>query len=407
MKIFTGQFNDSYFPIMDGVGMTAHNYAYWLNRKYGRSVVVAPKVKGYEDHSDYQVYRFKSLLLPGMNPYRVGLPMVDVKFKKRLKKEKFDLIHAHCPFVSGQLAMKMARKLNIPLVTTFHTKYREDFKKVFPNDQFVDFLVNMTLDFYRNADLVLVPNKGTAETLRDYGFQGNYEIMRNGSDMQIPDKGRLQKERKKGMEAIGSSSEDFVLLFVGQLRKEKNVFLIMEALKNLHKSGVPFKMVFVGEGYSSSELKNLAVQYQLSDKIVFPGVITDRSKLQNIYAVADLFVFPSIYDNSPLVIQEAAAYNIPSVVVKNSSASEGIVDGVNGYTVENDVDDLVNKLQWLIFHPLQVKWTGEGARKSLHHPWEEIVDDVYQRYVDLIKEHTPKTWRQSDDDEESDIEPQP
>ena len=64
MKITTCQFNDSYFPIMDGVGMTAHNYAFWLNEKYGKTILVAPKVKGYEDDAAYKVYRFQSVLLP-------------------------------------------------------------------------------------------------------------------------------------------------------------------------------------------------------------------------------------------------------------------------------------------------------------------------------------------------------
>ena len=102
MRITTCQFNDSYFPIMDGVGITAHNYALWLNEKHGKTVLVAPKVKDYEDEEDYRVYRFKSVLLPGMNPYRAGLPLIDIKFKKKLNKIRFDLVHAHSPFISGQ-----------------------------------------------------------------------------------------------------------------------------------------------------------------------------------------------------------------------------------------------------------------------------------------------------------------
>ena len=51
MQITTCQFNDSYFPIMDGVGMTAHNYAFWLNEKYGKSMLIAPKVKDYKDYT--------------------------------------------------------------------------------------------------------------------------------------------------------------------------------------------------------------------------------------------------------------------------------------------------------------------------------------------------------------------
>ncbi|MEI6173964.1 MAG: glycosyltransferase [Bacteroidota bacterium] len=400
MQITTCQFNDSYFPIMDGVGMTAHSYAYWLNEKYGKSMLIAPKVKDYKDNVNYKVYRFKSVLLPGMNPYRVGLPLIDVTFKKKIKKIKFDLLHAHCPFISGQLAVKLASKLKVPLVATFHTKYRDDFQKVIKNDLFVEFLLKATLDFYKQADLVWVPNQATGYTLRDYGYTGSYEIMPNGTDMDIPDKAKLLKYRKKGLERIKTGSNEFVMLFVGQHRWEKNVRLILDAMKILKGYGESFKMVFVGEGYAAREMMKLTRQYKIQDQVVFLGVITDRKELQHIYAASDLLVFPSVYDNSPLVLQEAAAFDVPSVIVRNSSSAEGILDGVNGFLVENEVASLATRIRDLMKHPDAIKKAGEGARKSIYHPWEAIVDDVYQRYVELIKEHNPPMPHQWEDDVE-------
>jgi len=387
MNITTGQFNDSYFPIMDGVGMTAHNYARWLNEKYGKSVIIAPKVNDYIDHVSYKVYRFKSVLLPGMNPYRVGLPLIDIKFKKKIKKVGFDLVHAHCPFISGQLALNLSKKLDVPLVTTFHTKYRDDFKKVINNDLIVDFLVNFTLDFYNSADLVWVPNKATGLTLQEYGFKGSYEVMQNGTDMAVPEKMKLISYRKKGLNLINSGPNEFVMLFVGQHRWEKNVRLLIDALKIIKDKGKAFKMVFVGEGYASDDMKKLVRKYNLQDNVVFLGVITDRNELQRVYAASDLFVFPSVYDNSPLVMQEAAAFDIPSVVVRNSSSAESILDGVNGFLVENESADLSKKIIELMQDQHAINKAGEGARKSIYHPWESIIDDVYLRYTELIKYH--------------------
>ncbi len=385
MKITTGQFNDSYFPIMDGVGMTAHNYAHWLNKKYGESVVIAPKVNDYTDHVPYKVYRFKSVLVPGMNPYRVGLPMIDIKFKKKIKKVGFDLVHAHCPFISGQLALNISKKLNVPLVTTFHTKYREDFKKVINNDLIVNIMVGFTLDFYNSADLVFVPNKATGLTLKEYGYKGSFEIMPNGSDMIVPEKLKLINYRKKGLKMINAGPDEFVMLFVGQHRWEKNIRMIIDSLKQLKAKGKSFRMVFVGEGYAARDMQKLVKKYDLQDNVVFLGVITNRNELQYIYAVADLFVFPSIYDNSPLVMQEAAAFEVPSIVVKESSSAESILDGVNGFLIDNDPADLTKKIIALMRDQHAIKIAGEGARKSIFHPWESIIDDVYFRYTELIK----------------------
>jgi 1,2-diacylglycerol 3-alpha-glucosyltransferase len=389
MKITSCQFTDAYFPIMDGVGMTAHNYASWLNRKYGKSFIVAPSVKDFKDSTEYKVLRFKSVLLPGMNPYRVGLPLLDIRFKKKLKEEKFDILHAHSPFVSGQLALKLAKKLNIPVIATFHSKYRDDFKKVVNAELFVEFLMQISLSFYHSADYVWVPNKATGETLKEYGYRGSYDIVNNGTDMEIPEKSQLMKFRKKGLEAIGANSDEFVMLFVGQHRWEKNVKMIIEALKILKGKGESFKMVFVGEGYAENDMKKLVKKYKLSEYVVFMGLITSRKELKNIYACSDLFVFPSIYDNSPLVIQEAAAFDVPSVVVRSSSSAEGILDTVNGFLIENETVALARALSDLMDYPETIRKAGAGARKSLYRNWETIVDEVNMKYTDILNVHHP------------------
>ncbi len=386
---------------MDGVGITAHNYARWLNEKYGRTVLVAPKVKDYEDDEDYRVYRFKSVLLPGMNPYRVGLPLIDITFKKKLKKLHFDIVHGHSPFISGQLAQQLARKRGIPLVATFHTKFRDDFRKVLNNNLFVDFLMNLTLDFYNSADVVWVPNKSTGQTLREYGYKGKFEIMPNGTDMEIPDKSKRLKLRKAGLEITGADGNQFTLLFVGQHRWEKNVRMIIDSLRLLSEKKVIFQMIFVGEGYAAKEMKKLVKEYNLNDKVIFSGLVTDRNKLKSIYSCADLFVFPSIYDNSPLVIQEAAAFDVPSVVVKKSSAAEGITDKVNGFLIDDNPQALFKLISEVKKYPEVIKLAGEGARKSIYKPWEGIVDLVYQRYVEIIEEnvHKRKSVRPAEDDD--------
>jgi 1,2-diacylglycerol 3-alpha-glucosyltransferase len=375
---------------MDGVGMTAHNYASWLNAKYGRSSLVAPKVRDYRDNVNYKVIRFKSVLLPGMNPYRVGLPLVDFKFKKKLAKNQFDILHAHCPFISGQLAFKMAKKLNIPLVATFHSKYRDDFKKAVSSDLFVDFLMNLTIDFYQSVDYVWVPNRSTGDTLHEYGYTGKVEIMPNGTDMEIPEKNRYLKLRKKGLEEIGAEDNEFILLFVGQHRWEKNVKNIIDSLKIIKEKGEKFKMVFAGEGYAAKDMKKLVKQYGLIDEVEFTGLISDRTKLMSIYACSDLFVFPSVYDNAPLVMREAAAFDVPSIVVRNTSSAEGVLDNVNGFLINNNAESLAEKIVDLKHNTHAVKKAGEGARKSIYRHWETIVDEVALRYEEIIREHMNK-----------------
>jgi glycosyltransferase involved in cell wall biosynthesis len=99
-------------------------------------------------------------------------------------------------------------------------------------------------------------------------------------------------------------------------------------------------------------------------------------------------------------MQEAAAFEVPSVVVGKSSAAEGIEDGVNGFTVENDAENLAQKLRNLMNHPIAIKWAGIGARKSIYRPWETIVDDVYLRYKDLVRSRQSLVNQQAGNDDE-------
>ena len=100
------------------------------------------------------------------------------------------------------------------------------------------------------------------------------------------------------------------------------------------------------------------------------------------------------------MLQEAAAFDVPSVVVRDRSSAEGFHDGLNGFLVENEVASLATKLSELIENRDAVKKAGEGARKTIYHPWETIVDDVYLRYADIIRRHQPVVSKQADDDEE-------
>ena len=106
-----GIFNDCFPPIMDGVSITTQNYAYWLSKRTDNKVcVVTPKCPGSYDDTPYSVYRYSSLFIPFRKPYRFGIPLMDWNFKTQIHRLPFGLVHAHCPFSSGKIAMQIAQK---------------------------------------------------------------------------------------------------------------------------------------------------------------------------------------------------------------------------------------------------------------------------------------------------------
>jgi 1,2-diacylglycerol 3-alpha-glucosyltransferase len=381
-QLITGEFNDSLIPIMDGVGLVAKNYAYWLNRKYGKGYCIGPSVPGYTDTEDHFL-RFPTVPLPGHAPYRYGLPFLG-SFRKQLDEIPFDIVHAHCPFVSGGEALRVARKRNIPLVTTFHSKYREDFLSAFHSRYLADRALARIMKFYHQADMVWVPNEPSIDVLRSYGFKGHVEVAINGTDLISPDAEELARLKKSGYERSGASPEDFIMLFVGQHRWEKNVRLILEGLKIIHQQHQKFKVFFIGTGPEVKEMKQLTAQYKLTDNIQFKGVIKDREVLKSYYAITDVFLFPSLYDTASLVMREAAAFQVPTILVHEATTAKGITDEENGFLIDNTAEAFADKLLKVMKHPELQKKAGAGARATIYLPWEKIVDEVYERYIDII-----------------------
>lgn len=376
-----GIFNDSFPPIMDGVAVAVQNSAYWLYHMNQPVCVVTPRAPHYVNDEPYPVYRYSSLPLILRRPYRLGIPEIDLTFQDKLDRVPFGLVHAHCPFTSGHLAMRIAHERKIPLVATFHSKYRDDFERSFYNKRIAKLMVKEVIKFYEKADEVWIPQAAVEETIREYGFKGKLVVMENGNDFAAtPEKEKFRQDARKD---LNLKPDDHVFLFVGQHIWEKNTKMIVDALALI--KDLDFRMFFVGTGYAADDLKQMVADAGLSDKVVFVGMILERELLKKYYAAANLFLFPSIYDNAPLVLREAGALQIPSLLVKGSTASEVVTDNINGFLIDNSAQALASKIRSLYNQPDVVKAAGINASKTIARSWEDVAVEVNDRYNFLMQ----------------------
>ena len=117
------------------------------------------------------------------------------------------------------------------------------------------------------------------------------------------------------------------------------------------------------------------------------AILTDRERLKRVDAAADLFLFPSLYDNAPLVVREAAALHTPAVMISGSTAAEVIHDKDNGFLTVNDPHEYANLVKYLIEHKKEVERVGMRASLTLTRSWEDIIDEVQLRYKDIINRY--------------------
>ena len=144
-------------------------------------------------------------------------------------------------------------------------------------------------------------------------------------------------------------------------------------------------MFFAGNGYAAHAMRQLVSEKGLDSKVTFLGTVMDRKVLTDYYAAADLFLFPSLYDNAPLVVREAAALHTASVMAKGSTASAILTDGYNGFLTENDPAELAAMLRRLAADPELVRRTGDNASRTIVRSWEDCVVEVLERYNGLLR----------------------
>ena len=363
--------------------MTAQNYAYWLHEKgYDVTVITpyAPLSKKIIDAAPYPIHRYISVPIPFRHPYRYGIPYIDMPFWSNWKKMQFELIHAHCPFTTGDLALSAARKQQIPLVATFHSKYRQDFEHNIKSKKLVDWMVKHIIHFYEQADEVWIPQAAVEPTIREYGFKGHVEVVENGNDFSTPRK-RIEEMRAEMREELGLEPNETMLLFVGQHIWEKNIKFILDSLALIKEQ--PFHLFMVGTGYAVREIRHKIKELHLQDNVTMLGNIHDRERLKRIDAAADLFLFPSLYDNAPLVVREAAAMHTPALMLQESTAAEVISPDVNGFLTPNDINAYAKQITYLIEHPDILKRVGEKASTTISRSWENVIEEVILRYRDI------------------------
>lgn len=375
-----GEFCDVFPPELDGVGTVVKNYATGLCAQGDETYYVAPAADDPVGERPFPTLLFFGIRMPG-EPYRVGVPSLDRAFKKRAAGIGFDIVHAHSPFGAGRAARRIARRCGIPLVATFHSKYYDDFLSKTHSKLLARLGTRIVVSFYRSCDEVWAVNEASADVLRSYGYRGRLRVMPNGTDPWEP-----QGTADALLSKLFGTQEGPLFLFVGQHNWKKNIRTVLDGVA-LYAKDHPCRMLFVGQGPDKAAIEEHAEAIGIAPLCRFLGHTADREALMQLYAAADLFLFPSIYDNAPMVVREAAAAGTASVLVRGSCAAEGTEDGVNAFHCEDSPESLAATVAAALPHAQTV---GKRAKETIPRPWHDILSEVRERYAALCEEKKQK-----------------
>jgi 1,2-diacylglycerol 3-alpha-glucosyltransferase len=381
-----GIFVDTYYPVIDGVIVCVDNYARGLS-KYADVTVFTTETPSFSVEDDlkrpYRIVRCGALKAFKIEEYVLPLPSVDIDFNAELYASRLDIVHINSPFTIGLAGLRYAYKYGIPAVATVHSQFKKDFETYLKFEPLVEFALEKTMTVFDMADEIWVPNRRMQELYKIYGGKLEPYIHPNATDLR-PIENRDERVRELYRD-YGITENETVFLFVGRLIERKNIFFIARALGILkQKCEKAFKMIYVGAGPDEERLRSLIKDEGIEENVIISGRISDRAKLADFYAAADLFLFPSLYDTNSLVQIEAASQGTPTLFLRDSVTSSSIEEDVSGYIAEDSVDAYAEKmLEIMNKSPENKAFVRENVVKDVYKHWEELVIEMLERFVEL------------------------
>ena len=388
-----GLFTDTYPPYINGVATSVYMLKQALEKKGHQVFVVTVNSENmkyeYEDNG-------KTIKIPGLPvgiyDYRLT-GIYPIRVINKIKKWKLDVIHSHTEFGVGTFARIIAKQLNIPLVHTYHTMY-EDYVHYITHGYFdksskklVEYLTLFYCD--TTANELIVPTKKTWDLFKEkYCLEKNIYVIPTGIEIERFYREKINKLKVNELiKKYKLSSEDFVLLFVGRLGKEKNVDFLIDCQKELLSKIPNLKLLIVGDGPEKEEFEKKVKRLKLSDSIIFIGMVP-WNEVPNYYQLANLFVTASTTETQGLTVIEAMAASIPPICIDDESFKLTVTDDLNGKLFKNK-KEYKSIILSLYEDKEKIREMAKQARinAELHSSkhYAESVLDVYKHAIDNKK----------------------
>ncbi|QUL98450.1 MAG: glycosyltransferase family 4 protein [Candidatus Fermentithermobacillus carboniphilus] len=356
MMMHISMWSDSYYPYVSGVTRSIATSREALKALGHRVSLFCPSYPGTRPEED--IYRLPSFKAPTNPGYYVAIPLRPGLFST-LRAQSPEVIHIHSPFNLGKLGLRFGKRLDVPVVFTYHTMYGMYSHYVPILGRSASRLVELaTFKTANQADVLITPSSAIRDYLRENGVKSEVFVIPNGIDVpefQNGDRGFLRR-------AFGIPEGVPVVLTCGRLGKEKNLDTLLRSFSIVSQK-VDSVLLLVGDGPERESLKALSVTLGISERVIFAGTVSP-GRMPDIYAGADLFLFTSLTDTQGLVIVEAKAAGLPAVAVAALGVKDMVEDQVDGFLCRNEPEEIAERVIFLLENPSLLRKMKENAKKA-------------------------------------------
>jgi UDP-glucose:(heptosyl)LPS alpha-1,3-glucosyltransferase len=325
-----------------------------------------------QHHGDSSGIRFKHVA--ALNAFSaLGIASFAVMGKRSLQRQQYDITHAHGNVIGAD-------------IITAHSCHRAGLhahhsKNLGVADKLRLFLERKNYGERRFKKIIAVAEGVKRELMAEYGVAADdVVVIPNGVDL---DRFNPRQRATAGNDIrrkLGVRAEHVILLFVANEFERKGLSVLLSAMPLLRNASV--HLVVLG-GDTEAPYVHKARTLAVSENIHFCGVV---GNIEDYYAAADVFVLPTYYEAFSLATLEAAALGLPLIVTKVNGTEELIEDGVNGFFIERDADDIARKVRLVADDPQLRSKLGTHARQSAErYAWEIIAEKTIALYEEVLR----------------------
>ncbi len=356
---------ETFPPEVNGVAMTNQRLVRGLRAMGNEVILIKPgrKSEAASGTAGCRVVPVFGVPIPNYPGLRFGLPGPG-RLGRIFRSLRPDVVHVATEGPLGIAGLRAARKLKIPVSSTFHTNFQD-----YCADYGFRFLEKRAMRylrwFHNSCVLTTVPDPGLIERLRRNGIE-HLELLGRGADTELFRPSRRDEALRAEW---GAGPEDPVAIYVGRAAAEKNIPLALEAWREARRECPQLKMVVVGDG---PVRKKLARKWP---EVVFAGMRYDEDLARH-YASADLFLFGSTSETFGNVVVEALSSGLVVLTYDYAAGRQFIDSGRNGFLAPLNDPERFRRMAAELVASRQ-NWSGvrAAARATAEaYPWQATID---------------------------------
>ena len=297
-------------------------------------------------------------------------PWFYFSLKNLIKKIKPDLIHTSL-WSANIVGRIIAKKLNIPIVCDLHNDSKF-------NGKIRNFLEKRTIQIPKK--FVAVSNFVGESFKKSFlsASKDKITVIQNGIDFETLQKKAFENQLKRT--DFGFSENDFIIGAIGRLEPIKSFDVLIKIFSELKEDRM--KLCIVGDGSQKNDLIKLSKELGLENKVFFAGQRDDAYKF---YPLFNCFALTSKTEGLSIALLEALSFGLPILTTHQNLTHEVIVDGVNGFLIPRENNDLfVLKLKQIYSDQLLLNEIRNNNLKLIRTKFD--ISKVVLKYKELYKE---------------------